>query len=305
MLRVPHDVRVYRDIEVSAKGCLFLIPGSHELLVTLLAFSPGPVPLAHLTPPPHSSISLHDYLSPPHPHPLHFPPSPGRPAGPASSPANGVRGVSIVGGIIEVHGLSQVHRLPHRGRVRQQSIWAGWEGAWGRLGGGYAGQSPLHSECSSARERSRCSSPALPPPPGHGGGASEQLTFPEAAVKLHPQTDAHDPVSTGVEADQSGHHGGPKVLQHHSPRVLISQDHLQAGEQVGGWEGRSSHHLLLPQPPALRSLCRCPGPPWPANPWVSARASPAGHSPQETAVQSKAAEGWGSGSGVARRGWPR
>lgn len=66
---------------------------------------------------------------------------------------------------------------------------------------------------------------------------ADLLTPPEAAVELHPQTDAHNPVSPGIEANQAGHHGGPKVLQHHSPRVLITRDHLWA-RKWGGWMGR-------------------------------------------------------------------
>lgn len=57
---------------------------------------------------------------------------------------------------------------------------------------------------------------------GRDSPEADLLTPPEAAIELHPKTDTHDPVSPGVEADQPGYHGGPEVLQHHSPRIFVT-----------------------------------------------------------------------------------
>lgn len=60
-------------------------------------------------------------------------------------PANSVCGVPIIGGVVEVYCLGQVHRLPHGGRVRQESIWGGAGGGCLRQEASYPSLAPVSS----------------------------------------------------------------------------------------------------------------------------------------------------------------
>lgn len=82
---------------------------SHELVITLLPLNPGSVPggPTQAIPLCSSALSLPRQLTKPLPHPPRPPSHPRLRVlrGPLLSPANSVRGISIVGGVIEVHGL--------------------------------------------------------------------------------------------------------------------------------------------------------------------------------------------------------